>query len=371
LAVRTDERLEERRRGGWSPEYLAEIVDSSDDAIIGKTLDGVIISWNRGAERLYQYVADEVVGRPISILIPPERPDELPQIMERLRRGQRVDHYRTTRVRKDGARIAVSVTISPVHDSEGRVVGASSIARDVSEQERAVQEALRVREQFIAIAAHELRTPLTTVFARLQLAERRLKQADYDRTALARDVTLVRQGAEKLRVLIERLLDISRIRSGRLELDRKPTDVVALVRAAANEFAETSGREVRVRGPESQSDLVNVDSMRIEEVVTNLIDNANKYSPANKPIEVDIADDPETVRVAVKDRGAGIAPEQRGRIFEAFEQVSSDGRGVGLGLHIAREIVNLHGGSLDVEEGEAGGAKFVMTLPKTDGTPRD
>jgi PAS domain S-box-containing protein len=369
LVVKTDVRTDEQRRGAWSPEYLAEIVDSSDDAIIGKTLDGVIISWNKGAERLYGYLADEVVGQPISILIPADHPDELPQIMARLRRGERVDHYRTVRLRKDGARVPVSVTISPVHDADGRVVGASSIARDVSEQERAVHDALQLREQFIAIAAHELRTPLTTVFARLQLAERRLKQPDYDRQSLARDVSLVRQGADKLRVLLERLLDISRIRSGQLELDRKPTDVVTLVRDAAGEFAETLGRDVKVSAPESTRALMNVDGVRIEEVVTNLIDNANKYGSANQPIEVDIADDPDAVRVAVRDHGPGIPPDQRGRIFEVFQRASADARGVGLGLHIAREIVLLHGGSLEVEEGEGGGARFVMTLPK--GSPPD
>ncbi|TMC74652.1 MAG: PAS domain S-box protein [Chloroflexi bacterium] len=318
--VKTDVRADAERRGAWSPEYLAEIVDSSDDAIIGKNLDGVIVSWNKGAERMYGYSADEVVGRPISILIPPDRLDELPQIMERLRRGERVDHYRTFRVRKDGKRISVSVTISPAHDSEGRVIGALSIARDVSEQERAVHDALQLREQFIAIAAHELRTPLTTVFARLQLAERRLSRPDYDRQALARDMALVRQGAEKLRVLLERLLDISRIRSGQLDLDRKPIDLVALVRDAAGEFAETSGHDIKVRGPESLRDPMNVDGVRIEEVVTNLIDNANKYGPADKPIEVDIADDADAVRVAVTDHGPGIAPDTRGRIFEAFER---------------------------------------------------
>jgi len=367
--VKTDVHLDEQRLGAWSPEYLAEIVDSSDDAIIGKTLDGVIMSWNKGAERLYGYSADEAIGRPISMLIPPDRPDELPAIMERLRHGERVDHFRTLRVCKDGKRISVSVTISPAYDSEGRIMGASSIARDVSEQERAVQEALQLREQFIAIAAHELRTPLTTVFARLQLAERRLSRPDYDREALARDLNLVRKGAEKLRVLLERLLDISRMRSGQLELDRQPTDLVALVRDAAVEFAETSGRDVKVIGPGSRGNLMNVDGVRIEEVVTNLIDNANKYSPPDKPIEVDIADDADAVRVAVKDRGPGIAPDQRGRIFEAFHRAGRDNRGVGLGLHVAREIVELHGGSLHVEDAEGGGAKFVMTLPKT--PPRD
>ena len=180
------------------------MVDSSDDAIIGKTLDGLIISWNKGAERLYGYSPSEIIGRPIALLIPPDRPDELPQIMEQLRRGERVDHYHTERVRKDGSRISVSVTISPVHDSEGRIVGASAIARDVTEQERAVRDALELREEFVSIAAHELRTPLTAVIARLQLVERRLSRADYDRDALKRDVALVQRGAQKLRVLLER-----------------------------------------------------------------------------------------------------------------------------------------------------------------------
>jgi PAS domain S-box-containing protein len=348
----------------WSPQYLAAIVDSTDDAVIGKTLDGTIISWNKGAERLYGYSAHEVVGQPISILIPPERPDELPQIMERLRRGERIDHYRTVRMRKDGRRISVSVTISPVHDSEGRVEGASSIARDVTEQERAVQEALQLREQFISIAAHELRTPLTALFARVQLAERRLSRPDYDREALLRDVTLVRKGADKLRLLIERLLDISRIRSGQLQLEREPTDLVALVRGTAAEFAETSGRDVKVSGPESPDVRMNVDAVRIEEVITNLIDNAMKYGPEDKPIDIDIGEDADTVRVAVRDRGPGIAPDQRERIFEAFHRASAPGRGVGLGLHVAREIVKLHGGSLEVQDGAGGGTKFVMTLPR-------
>src|SRR2546426_2500028 len=213
-----------------SPEYLAAIVDSSDDAIIGKTLDGTIISWNRGAEHLYGYTADEIVGQPISVLVPIDRPDELPGILDRLRRGERIDHYKTARIRKDGQRVELSVTISPVRDADGTIIGASAIARDISEQERAIEAALRLREDFIAIAAHELRTPMTTVFARLQLAERRLSRDDYDRDALRRDVAIVRKGADRLRGLLERLLDISRIRSGRLDLVRAPTDVVALTR---------------------------------------------------------------------------------------------------------------------------------------------
>jgi len=356
----------EAQAQAWSPEYLAAIVDSSDDAIIGKTLDGTIISWNRGAEQLYGYAADEVIGQPISILVPEDRPDEIPTILDRLRHGERIDHYKTVRVRKDGERLEISVTISPVRDATGTIIGASAIARDISEQERAIQEALRLREDFISIAAHELRTPLTTVFARLQLAERRLSRDEYDREALRRDVEIVRRGADRLRGLLERLLDISRIRSGRLELDRAPADVVALTRQVATELGENAGREVIVRGPEASAEPATVDAVRIEEVLTNLVDNATKYGAKDQPIEIDIAEDRASVRVSVSDRGPGVAPEERDLIFEPFHRARRDPRGVGLGLHVAREIVRFHGGSLTVEERPGGGATFVMVLPKAD-----
>jgi signal transduction histidine kinase len=136
------------------------------------------------------------------------------------------------------------------------------------------------------------------------------------------------------------------------------------VRGTAAELAETSGREVKVNGPESPDVSLNIDPVRIEEVVTNLIDNAMKYGPEDKPIDIEIAEDADAVRVAVRDHGPGIAPDQRERIFEAFHRAGSQTRGVGLGLHVAREIVKLHGGSLDVQDGAGGGAKFVMSLPR-------
>jgi len=364
LQVKTDTRQDAAEASGWSPEYLAAIVDSSDDAIIGKTLDGTITSWNKGAEQIYGYTADEVVGKPIAILVPRDRPDELPVIFERLRRGERIEHYKTVRVRKNGQRVSISVTISPVRDAQGTIVGASAIARDISEQERAVQEALRLREDFISIAAHELRTPLTTVFARLQLAERRLSRPDYEREALRRDVEIVRTGANRLRGLLEKLLDISRVRSGRLELEREPTDLVALTRRVAQELGENAGREITVRGPASGAETADVDAVRVEEVLTNLIDNATKYGSKDQPIEIDVAEEPSFVRVSVSDRGPGVAPEERDLIFEPFHRASRDARGVGLGLHVAREIVKLHGGALTVEERAGGGAKFVLVLPK-------
>ena len=352
----------------WSPEYLAAIVDSSDDAIIGKLLDGTIVSWNRGAERIYGYRADEVIGRPISILVPPDHADELPAIFERLRKGQRIDHFQTTRLRKDGTRLTMSVSISPVRNEQGRIMGASAIARDITAQDEAIKAAMRFREEFISIAAHELRTPLATVFARLQLAERRLSRPQVDNAEILRDVVLVRQSADRLHILLDRLLDISRISSGRLELEKADTDLADLVRSVSSAFAETSGHPIAVNAPQSaEATRASVDPVRIDEVITNLLDNALKYGGPSDPIDVDVRADGARVSFAVRDRGPGIAPDQRERIFQPFERGDTKMPGVGLGLHVAREIVLLHGGRITIEAPDDGGARFVVTLPK-DGT---
>ena len=354
----------------WSPEYLAAIVDSSDDAIIGKLLDGTIVSWNRGAERIYGYRADEVIGRHISILVPRDHPDELPAIFRRLRKGERIDHFQTTRLRKDGTRLTMSVSISPVRNEQGRIIGASAIARDITAQEEAIKAAMRLREEFISIAAHELRTPLATVFARLQLAERKLSRPQVDNAAILRDVVLVRQAADRLRTLLDRLLDISRISSGRLELERADTDLTDLVRSVSSAFVETSGHPIAVNAPQSaDATRASVDAVRIDEVITNLLDNALKYAGPSGPIDVDVWGKDEEVGFAVRDRGPGIAPDQRERIFQPFERGDAKGPGVGLGLHVAREIILLHRGTIAIESPPDGGARFVVTLPRNGASP--
>ena len=352
--------------GGFAPEYLAAIVDSTDDAVIGKTLDGVIISWNKGAERIYGYTPAEVVGRPISILIPSDRADELPAILSRIARGERIDHYLTRRVRKDRVVIDVSVTISPVQDAKGKIIGASAIARDVTAQQYQATEAIRMREEFISVAAHELRTPLTTMFARLQLVERRLARNDLDPAPALRDLTLVRQAADRLKVLIDRLLDISRIRSGQLQVERSSTDIAAMIESVALMISETSARQITVLAPDPpESYRMNVDGVRIEEVVVNLIDNAVKYSPKDTPVDVELRSTPDAIWIGVRDRGPGIRIADRTRIFEPFHRSSSSGvPGVGLGLHIAKQIVELHGGTLNVETPPDGGSRFVVTIPR-------
>jgi signal transduction histidine kinase len=289
--------------------------------------------------------------------------------MERLSHGESIDHYQTVRVRKDGRRIDVSVTVSPVRDSEGRVIGASAIARDITAQQETIREALQIRDEFISIAAHELRTPMSTVYARLQLAERRLGRPDGDREAILRDVKLAMEAAERMRKLVDRLLDISRLSSGRLELERAPTDVAATVRTVAGMFEELSARKIRVHVPRhADGARANVDALRVEQVVANLLDNASKYSPQEAPIEVDVTENRHAVCIAVRDHGDGVPEDQHEQIFEPFHRATNDKPGVGLGLHVAREIVRLHGGSLVLETPADGGARFVITLPK-DGKP--
>src|SRR5207302_3093145 len=162
--------ITDRRRAEEARLHLAAIVESSDDAILSKNLDGIITSWNSAAERMYGYRAQEIVGQPVTRLFPPDRSDEFTQIMERIRRGERVDHYETTRVRKDGDLLSVSVTVSPIKESSGTIIGASAIARDISKRKELEQQ----REAFVSLVTHELKNPLTALQGNVQVAQRLL-----------------------------------------------------------------------------------------------------------------------------------------------------------------------------------------------------
>jgi two-component system sensor histidine kinase KdpD len=175
----------------------------------------------------------------------------------------------------------------------------------------------------------------------------------------------VRQAADRLKALIDRLLDVSRIKSGQLQIEREVTDVAAMIESVALMLADTSGRQIKVRAAEALENYqAAVDGVRIEEVVMNLIDNAVKYSPPGSPIDIELTSTADAIGIAVRDRGPGIRVEERARIFEPFHRSSTTAPGVGLGLHIAREIVELHGGTLTVEAPVDGGSRFVVTMPR-------
>jgi signal transduction histidine kinase len=235
------------------------------------------------------------------------------------------------------------------------------LRREVAERKRAEE----VRDEFLSVAAHELKTPMTSLrgFAQVLLGQLDRHETP-DPARLSHALRAIDRQSEKLAVLVSQLLDISRIEAGRLVLDRAHTDVVAIVESVvANARARTSRHPVEVHTPAALS--ANVDPLRLEQVLTNLVDNAIKYSPDGGAIRIEARHSKGDLRLVVADRGIGIPPEHRGRIFDRFYQAHPEQRlgGMGLGLYISRQIVDLHGGRMDAEFPAAGGTRVIVTLP--------
>ncbi|MFL5803386.1 MAG: sensor histidine kinase [Roseiflexaceae bacterium] len=368
-------------------QWLAALVDSSNDAIIGKRLDGVVTSWNAAARRIYGYTAEEMIGASIVRVIPPDRIEEFTQIMGRLQQGHRVEHFETVRLRKDGARIDVSITISPVKNAAGQIIGASTIARDITErklaeEERAqllareqaaraeAQEAVQMRDVFLSVASHELRTPLTSLLGNAQLLQRRAQQEGASTGRNEQAITVIVEQARRLGKMIAALLDLSRIEMGQLSIEHEPVDVCALVRRVVAEVQPVLDRHrVECVGTDAPL-LVEGDELRLEQVLQNLIQNAIKYSPEGELVVVRVEQRGGQAYVAVADQGIGIPPQALPRLFERLYRASNVGEwqisGMGIGLYVVREIIALHGGTVEVRSEEGRGSTFAFSLPLPD-----
>ena len=222
--------ISERRRTAVERDRLAAIVESSNDAVVGETSDGIVTDWNRGAERLFGYTADEMVGRSISRIVPPEREAEYLAAMERLRRGEASSSFETVRVRKDGSRVHVSISLSPIRDDRGRVVAAAKIARDISSRVEAVHELREVnrhKDEFLAMLGHELRNPLAPVRSGIALLRCGAEGTERDQVL----GTLERQTDHLVR-LVDDLLDVSRVASGRIVLRQDAVEIGEVLRRA-------------------------------------------------------------------------------------------------------------------------------------------
>jgi PAS domain S-box-containing protein len=360
FAARTAALLIERKRAEEMRARLAAIVQSSDDAIVSKDLNGIIMSWNAGAERIFGYTADEAIGNPITIVIPPERLDEEPQILARIRQGERVDHFETVRRRKDGTLLDISLTVSPIVDARGTIVGASKIARDITER-RALE---RQKDAFIGIAAHELRTPVTGIKAYTQLLARRLRRSgDTDSVGTLEKLDVQ---VNRLASLIDDLLDVTRLDGDTLPYHPSPFDLNTLLSEVIDEVQPTTTRHQIVTAFDEPIALVG-DRDRIGQVVTNLLTNAVKYSPQADRIVVRTARDGTEVVVSVQDFGIGIPRDEQAHVFERFYRVSADDRavfaGLGLGLYIASEFVKRHGGKIWVDSEVGQGTTVAFSLP--------
>src|SRR5215212_8221348 len=344
--------VSERHRAAADRQRLAAIVDSSDDVIIGKTLDGTVTSWNRAAERLYGYTAEEMIGQSIARIFPPERIDELWDFMDRLRRGEVISHHDAVRVGKDGQRIDISVSVSPVTDAAGRIVGAATIAQDIGERKRS--EA--AQRDFLAMVSHDLRSPLTVIRASAQLLQRR---REYRETTIA----TILDYADRMARLIDDLADVVRLEEGHLPLQREPLDLVVLARECAVSAEQHSAHHaVRVEAPDP-SIYGTWDHVRLEQVLENLVSNALKHGAETGEIVVRVEKREGEARVSVQDSGPGIDPEHMPHLFDRFYRVNSKSSGLGLGLYISRILVEAHGGRIWVASQPGQGSTFTIALP--------
>ena len=231
---------------------LAAIVESSDDAIVSKDLNGIVQTWNPAAERMFGYTADDMIGRSIRGIIPPDRQAEEDEVLSRIRRGESIDHYETVRMRKDGTLVDVSLSVAPVRAPGGEVIGASKIARDITEKKRVLREleaANRSKEEFLANLSHELRTPLNAILGYARI----LRTPGMDPSALDRAAEVIERNGKMLAKLVSDVLDISRIAAGKTRLNPRPSDVVAIldaaldvVRPAADSKGVRLERDIRV-----------------------------------------------------------------------------------------------------------------------------
>jgi PAS domain S-box-containing protein len=375
--------ITERKQAEMASKRLAAIVETSDDAIVGKDLNGVITSWNAGAERLFGYTAEEMIGTEISRLIPPERPDEEPAILARLKRGEFVDHYETVRLTRDGNRINVSLTVSPITDASGKVIGASKIARDITQKKRAEQEreellarehaaraeaeaANRIKDEFLATLSHELRTPLTAMLGWLTM----LRSGRLDEETSKHALDTVERNARSQAQLIEDLVDVSRIAGGKLQLDVQPVDLSALIYAAVDivrPAANARGVLLEISIDPAVGPAAG-DSARLQQIIWNLLSNAVKFTSRNGYIYVTLRHVESFAEVEVRDTGIGIDADFLPWVFERFRQAESSvtrsHRGMGLGLAIVRHLTELHGGTVTAHsDGEGHGATFTIRVP--------
>lgn len=356
--------ITQRKQSEATSAQLASVVESSDEAIISKTLEGIVVSWNASAERLFGYSAEEMIGHPMTKIVPADRLEEEVRILEHFKRGERIDHHETVRQRKDGTLIEIAITISPIRDVSGKVIGASKIAHDITEQ-RAVE---RMKAEFISIVSHELRTPLTSISGALELLSTGLIQPESDRGK--ETIGIAATEVDRLTRLVNDILDLERLESGKIRLERQPWDL-ALLLTRAVDFMQLTANQMNITLLiEPLSVILDIDGERILQVLTNLLSNAVKFSPNHTTIWVTA----EIYRkhhilITVRDEGRGIPINKLESIFERFQQVdASDSRkkgGTGLGLAICRSIVQQHGGAIWAESVLEKGTCFHFTLPLT------
>jgi PAS domain S-box-containing protein len=356
--------------------WLAAIVESSDDAIVSKDLDGIVTSWNHAAERLFGFTAAEMIGTSIRRVIPPDRQSEEDEVLAKIRRGEKVDHFETIRQRKDGSLVPISLTVSPIRDEEGTVVGASKIARDITERKlveqsraellRVAQEASRLKDEFLATLSHELRTPLNAIFGYARMMRAGAIADDRQQHAME----TIERNATALARIVEDILDVSAIIAGKLRLKIQPVELSSVVTealATVRPAAEARGVAIEAELGTGMPRLAG-DPDRLQQIVWNLLSNGVKFTERGGTVRISLEQVNSNIELTVSDTGIGIMPEFLPYVFDRFRQAdagaSRERGGLGLGLAIARHLVELHGGTISVaSQGQNHGTSFRVLLP--------
>lgn len=362
------------RKAERASAYLAAIIESSDDAIISKDLSGYITSWNKSAERIFGYTAEEVIGRHITIIIPTERLSEEDNILKTLKSGKRVDHFETVRRHKDGHLVNVSLTVSPIRDSSNKIVGASKVSRNISDKLRAekeLNETIKKKDEFIANMSHELRTPMNAVIGVANI----LKRMDEIPEKAKKYIDTLKNSADNMIDLINDLLDFAKIESNTLEIENIEFNLIEAIKKIIN-LSEIRAQEKKINlyinySPDLSQNYIG-DPLRVSQILTNLITNSIKFTNEGF-IQLDVftegSEEEETSHVTFKisDTGIGIEKSKLELVFEKFTQADSSITrkygGSGLGLAIVKSYVEKMRGSIKVESEEGVGTTFFVTLP--------
>ncbi|MFY9911140.1 MAG: PAS domain S-box protein, partial [Candidatus Sulfotelmatobacter sp.] len=370
LSQRTAEQIGEYRA------KLASIIDSSEDAILAKSRDGIITAWNRGAERIYGYTAEEVIGKNVSMLVPSDLPDEIPEILRKIARGESIEHYESVRVTKDGRRLDVSISVSPLRGVNGEIVGASAIARDITAQRRA-EDQLRQSQKMEAVGrlaggvAHDFNNVLGIINACAEFLRDRIDAASEP----AIYVENIKKATDRGAALTRQLLAFSRkqvVKPVILDLNDRLKDITKLLRPLMGDDVE-----IQV-APRTQSAIVEADPGQLDQIVMNLAVNAKDAMPKGGRfiLETDVVDFDQHfadqhqplkpgkyVMLAVSDTGSGMEKETLSRIFEPFFTTKEPGKGTGLGLSTVYGIAQQSGGHIWVYSEPGRGTTFKVYLP--------
>jgi PAS domain S-box-containing protein len=389
-ASELEQALLERRRAEETVVQLAAIVESTDDAIAGVSLDGSILSWNAGAERLFGYTAGEMIGQPVALLVPADRLHELKTVARRVNAGESVEAHQTRGRRKDGTEVDVQLTVSPIRDSMQRVTGAALITRDITHMKRQqsqlqsllakervareeaeaanqrLRELDRLKDEFISLVSHELRTPLTSIRGYLELLlDGGAGELTDDQS---RFLSVVDRNSKRLMHLVGDLLFLAQVEAGKLQLelgDVNLDDVVSESVEAAKPIADEKGVELRASLEPTPSMLG--DRGRLAQVLDNLVSNAIKFTSEGGSVQVNLSAMGDEALLEVVDTGIGIAVEEQDQLFDRFFRSSEATEraipGTGLGLTIVKAIVERHEGSIEVESAAGHGTTMRVRLP--------